>query len=229
MTTSFDTTLSKLGIGRTSGSTGTGTTASKGSATLGQDDFLKLMTAQLQNQDPFNPVDNNQMVAQMAQFSTLAGQTEMNSTLKAIADKLGATSPSEAMSWAGKTVLTEGSTAYARTSGGLAGAIELDGDATEVTVTIADANGKTLKTVNLGAQSQGTLNYDWDGTADDGSAAGDGPFKVSVLARGKDGAVAARPLIWAPVTSVSLPSSGDPVLNVLGVGQISPSAVRQVG
>ena len=53
-------------------------------------------------------------------------------------------------------------------SGGLAGAIELDGDATEVTVSIADANGKTLKTVNLGAQSQGTLNYDWDGTADDG-------------------------------------------------------------
>ena len=225
MTTSFDTTLSTLGINRT----GTHTQTNTGSTSLGQGDFLKLMTAQLQNQDPFNPVDNSQMVAQMAQFSTLAGQTEMNSTLKAIASKLGAVSPSEAISWTGKTVLTEGNTAYARTSGGLAGAIELGGDATDVTVSIADANGKTLKTVDLGAQSQGTLNYDWDGTADDGSAAGDGPFKITVQARGKDGAVSATPLIWAPVTSVALPASGDPVLNVLGVGQISPSAVRQVG
>lgn len=226
MTTSFDTTLTKLGINRTD--TGS-SSASAGSASLGQGDFLKLMTAQLQNQDPFNPVDNSQMVAQMAQFSTLAGQTEMNSTLKAIADKLGAVSPSEAMSWAGKTVLTQGDTAYARTSGGIAGAIELDDDATNVTVTIADAHGKTLKSVDLGAQGKGTINYDWDGTTDDGSAAGDGPFKISVVARGTDGAVAARPLVWAPVSSVSLPASGDPVLNVLGVGQISASAVRQVG
>ena len=225
MTTSFDTTLSNLGISRT----GTSTATSSGSTTLGQEDFLKLMTAQLQNQDPFNPVDNSEMVAQMAQFSSLAGQTEMNSTLKAIADKLGATSPSEALSWSGKTVLTAGDTAYARTGGGLSGAIELGGDATDVKIAISDSNGKTLKTVDLGAQSQGTLNFDWDGTTDDGSAAGDGPFKLTVVAQGKDGAVTATPLVWAPVTSVSLPATGDPVLNVLGVGQISPSAVRQVG
>ena len=57
---------------------------------LGQQDFLRLMTAQLSQQDPFNPVDNQQMVAQMSQFSSLAGVTETNTTLKTISDKLTA-------------------------------------------------------------------------------------------------------------------------------------------
>ena len=69
MATSFDTTLSNLGIGRTSTTPQVQTSAQ---TTLGQNDFLKLMTAQLKNQDPFAPVDNTQMVAQMAQFSSLA-------------------------------------------------------------------------------------------------------------------------------------------------------------
>ena len=57
---------------------------------LGQSDFLRLMTAQLTQQDPFNPVDNQQMVAQMAQFSSLSGITETNTTLKQISDQLTA-------------------------------------------------------------------------------------------------------------------------------------------
>ena len=57
---------------------------------LGQSDFLRLMTAQLSSQDPFNPVDNQEMVAQMAQFSSLAGVTETNTTLKTISDQLTA-------------------------------------------------------------------------------------------------------------------------------------------
>lgn len=63
----------------------------KGSAqrSLGQADFLALMTTQLKQQDPFDPVDNQAMIAQMAQFSSLAGISEMNDTLKAIADRMG--------------------------------------------------------------------------------------------------------------------------------------------
>ena len=60
----------------------------KSSDTLGQDDFLKLMTTQLQNQDPFKPTDNTEMIAQMAQFSMVTGQTEMNESIKAISGQL---------------------------------------------------------------------------------------------------------------------------------------------
>src|SRR5882757_10301405 len=153
MTTPFDSTLAGLGIGRTNSAPAVSTAAA--SQTLGQADFLKLMTAQLKNQDPFSPVDNTQMVAQMAQFSSVAGISEMNTTLKSIADKLAGTSTTDALSYVGRTVLTEGSAAYGRTAGGIAGAVELDGDATNVNVTIADANGSVLKTLSLGAQSKG--------------------------------------------------------------------------
>lgn len=57
---------------------------------LDQSDFLRLMTAQLSQQDPFNPIDNQEMVAQMAQFSSLAGVSETNTTLKSIAEQLAA-------------------------------------------------------------------------------------------------------------------------------------------
>ena len=85
----FDDVMTKLGIGRT-GATDKNAVAKGGKSTLGQSDFLTLMTAQMKNQDPFDPVDNTQMVAQMAQFSSLAGISEMSTTLKAIQDKLGA-------------------------------------------------------------------------------------------------------------------------------------------
>ena len=63
---------------------------SRGQATLGQGDFLKLMTTQLSLQDPFDPVDNKEMIAQMAQFSSLSGINEMSATLKTIASRLDA-------------------------------------------------------------------------------------------------------------------------------------------
>ena len=148
MTSTFDTTLANIGIGRTGATTPTVAPAGSGSQTLGQADFLKLMTAQMQNQDPFNPVDNTQMVAQMAQFSSLSGISQMNTTLQSIADKLTGTSANDALAYVGKTVLTEGDTAFGRTTGGIAGAIDVDSAASDVKVTIQDQNGNTLKTLD---------------------------------------------------------------------------------
>ena len=169
------------------------------------------------------------MVSQMSELSEVSGIGTMNTTLSGIASKLGATSTSDALSYVGKTVLTQGNTAYARSSGGIAGAVELDGSASDVNVTISDASGATLKTLSLGAQPAGTVNYDWDGTTDAGKAAGDGPFTVSVTAQDGGTAVTSRSLVWAPVSSVSLPTGGTPSLNVTGLGPVDVSAVRQVG
>ena len=226
MSSAFDTTLNNLGINRT---TNSAPVASSGSTSLGQADFLKLMTAQLKNQDPFSPVDNTQMVAQMAQFSSLAGITDMNSTLKAISDKLSGTSASDALAYVGRTVLTEGNIAYGRTSGGIAGAVEIDGDATDVNVTIEDANGQVLTTQHLGPQPKGTINYDWDGKNAAGESAGNGPFKVSVAAANGAAQVASRSLVWAPVASVAIPASGVAQLTVPGIGTVPVTAVRQIG
>ena len=224
--TSFDNTLAQLGIKRSSTSPAVSPAASQ---TLGQSDFLALMTAQLKNQDPFSPVDNTQMVAQMAQFSSVAGISEMNTTLKSISDRLGASSATDAMAYVGKTVLTEGDTAFARTSGGIAGAVELDGAASGLTVSIADASGQSLRTLRLGAQKPGTVSYDWDGMTDRGEAAGNGPFTIAIAAQNAGKPVAARGLVWSPVQSVSLPASGAPILTLPGVGPVPITAVRQIG
>ena len=225
MATSFDTTLANLGISRSSTAS---TVKASSSTTLGQSDFLKLMTAQMQNQDPFNPVDNTQMVAQMAQFSSLAGISEMSTTLKAISDKLGGTSTADAVSYIGKTVLTAGDTAYARSSGGIAGAVEVSAAASDVRVNIADASGAVLKTMSLGKQAQGTTSFDWDGKTDSGEAAGPGPYTVSVSAQNNGTTVGATGLVWAPVESVST-ASGAAMLTLPGIGQIPVTAVRSIG
>ena len=227
---SFDTTLANMGVGRYGATAPTPTTTAAAAQSMDQGDFLQLMTAQLKNQDPFEPVDNTQMVAQMAQFSSLAGISEMNTTLKAISDRLGAPTANEALGWIGRTVMTEGSTAYPRTGGGIEGAIELDAAASDVTVTIQGANGQTLRTVSLGAQPKGTINYDWDGTTDSGEAASDGPFTVKLSAQDAAGnKVVARNLVWSPVTSVAIGSDGNPILTLPGVGQVPITAVRKIG
>ena len=198
------------------------------SNTLDQTTFLKLMTTQLKTQDPFNPVDNTQMVAQMAQISTTSGISEMNTTMKAIADKLGVTSTGEALGYVGKTVLTPGSTAYGRAAGGIAGSVELAGAATDVNVTISDANGAVLKTMSLGRQAKGTIGYDWDGKDAAGAETGNGPFTVQVNAQNAGTTVGATGLVWSPVQSVST-TTGAAILTLPGLGEIPASAVRQIG
>jgi flagellar basal-body rod modification protein FlgD len=227
--TIFDSTMQNLGIDRYAGAASNIDTSQLGRTEMDQTDFLTLMTAQLKNQDPFEPVDNTAMVAQMAQFSSLAGISEMNSTLKALAEKMSGTSLGDAIGYVGKTVLVQGATAYPRTGGGLAGAVDLDKDATSVTITIQNANGETLRTVDLGAQSKGAIAWDWDGTTDSGEPAGEGPFTVKASARNVDEVVTSRPLVWAPVTSVSMGADGAPVLTLPGIGNVPLSAVWQVG
>lgn len=232
----FDTTLAGLGISRyNTSSTTSGTTLdTKDTSRLGKtdmdvSDFLSLMTAQLKNQDPFQPVDNTQMVAQMAQFSSLSGITQMSSTLKTIADKLGSSTLNDAIGYVGKNVLVQGSTAYPRTSGGLAGGVALEADATNVTVTIKDQNGNTLKTIEMGKEGKGAVAWDWDGKTDAGEDAGSGPFNVSVTATDGTGNVKAYPLVWAPVTAVAMGSDGKPSLTLPGIGNVSTDAVWQIG
>lgn len=225
---SFDDTLSQLNV-RRSGMAGTPEVKTALEAnSLGQDAFLKLLTEQLRNQDPFEPVKNENMVAQMAQFSSVAGISEMNKTLSAMAARLDSANAAQAIGYVGKTVLVEGDTAFPRTDGGIDAVVPLAESADDVTVTISDQNGSLLRTLQLGAQRKGDLDVAWDGKTATGEAAGTGPFKL-VATVVRSGQRIAQPVqVWAPVTSVSLGEAG-PMLNVASLGQKPLSAVRQVG
>jgi len=150
-------------------------------ATLDQASFLKLMTTQLKTQDPFQPMDSQQMVAQMAQFSNVAGISEMNAALKAIAAKLDAGRIGDASGWLGRNVLIASDFANRTGGGDYAGQVTLDAPADAVTIDLLDTTGLIVHTQTLGAQS-GTVPFAWDGKRD--GAAVTGPLRVRVSAHG---------------------------------------------
>lgn len=227
---SFDDTLAGLGINR-QGIAGTPKLQTAVEANmLGQDAFLKLMTEQLKNQDPFEPVKNENMVAQMAQFSSVTGISEMNKTLKSVAAQLGGANAAQAVSYVGRAVLVEGDTAYASENGSLSAVLPLSEPADEVVVQISDTSGTLLRTMNLAAQGAGDVDVEWDGKTDAGEAVSGGPFTIKATALRNGTRVASPVAVWAPVTSVSLGADGgQPMLNLAGLGPKPLSAVRQVG
>jgi flagellar basal-body rod modification protein FlgD len=230
VSTSFDDTLAKLGISRTGVASTPKVQTQQEANTLGQDSFLKLLTEQLKNQDPFDPVKNENMVAQMAQFSSVAGISEMNTTLKSVSAQLANANAAQAISYVGKTVLIEGDTAFPNQDGSLNAVLPLSESADDVQVQISDSAGNLLRTMNYGAQGVGDVAVDWDGKTDSGGAAPAGPYKLTASVLRNGTRVASPVNVWAPVTSVSLGSDGTaPTLNLAGLGTKPLSAVRQVG
>lgn len=220
---SLDELKERLGL-----STGKAASATK-SDTLDQTAFLKLMTTQLKNQDPFKPIENTEMVAQMAQFSSVSGIAEMNASLKAISARLGSNETAAALSYVGKSVLVKGDVAYPGADGGVTAFADIDQDASGVSVQISDASGNLLRTLQLGAHKAGQVAIDWDGKTDAGEAAGSGPFSIKATASTIGGTLAASTSVWTPVTSVNLPSDGSsPTLQLAGLGTRPLSDVRQV-
>ena len=221
----FDAVLDKLGVSKPAT-----TNAGIGSDTLDQTSFLKLMTAQLKNQDPFKPVENEQMVAQMAQMSSVTGIAEMNATLKNLATKFETSQATSATSYVGKAVLVPGNIAYPHGDGSVTAYGALDKAANDVMVSFTDIDGNVVKTMSLGAKSAGEFEIGWDGLDGNGESAGTGPYEVKVYAQRPGGTVEVKPQVWAPVVSVKLPADGSlPTLSVAGNGDVELSAVRQVG
>ncbi len=187
-----------------------------------QDRFLKLLVAQLNNQDPMNPMDNAQMTTQIAQINTVTGISQLNDTMKAMAAQATATQMLSAGNMIGRSVLTEGNT-LAVDSGSAIGAIELDGKATDVKVQVMTAGGTLIDTVSLGALDAGQHGFSLDAANYPTSQALQ--FKV-VATNGKD-TVATTSLMRDKVVAVGSDSAGV-TLTLLSAGVKSYSAVHAI-
>ena len=118
--------------------------------TLGQEEFLTLMTAQLQNQDPMAPMDNGDFIAQMAQFSTVTGITDMVSSMKAMAEEFRQFRVASVSNILGNSVLVPGDVTVADMNGELHGVFELEKTAIDTHVNFLDASMKQLESKNMG-------------------------------------------------------------------------------
>jgi len=167
--------------------TGTSSTSSlfSGSAAQMQSEFLTLLVAQLKNQDPNNPMDNTQMVSQMAQLSQLQATTNLNTTTSS---GFQMDSMLQAANKIGSKVLVSGSVVQL-TNGSASLGVNLGDAADSVTVSIQDSVGNTVDTMNLGAQSAGAIPLSWDGKTSSGATAPDGTYSFKVVAT-KNGSAA---------------------------------------
>jgi flagellar basal-body rod modification protein FlgD len=192
-----------------------------------QNQFLTLLVTQLQNQDPLNPMDNSQVTTQMAQLSTVSGINQLNSTVQALSASMATSQSLQATSMIGATALVPGDQ-LALASGKANGAVELTQPADSVAVTITDAKGNVVRTMQLGTQSAaGDINFQWDGTNDAGKAVADGTYTFS--AKAMSGTVQSSPttLSYGVVNNVGLTSSGT-TLGMGTLGNVALSAVRQI-
>ncbi|MCW5655629.1 flagellar hook capping FlgD N-terminal domain-containing protein [Hydrogenophaga sp.] len=158
----FITPIDTSTLGSTVGST-TGTGAKNATdPQASQDRFLKLLVAQLNSQDPLNPMDNAQMTTQMAQINTVSGIQELNATLKGMATQFGAMQQLQGTSLIGREALIEGSQlGFAGDVG--RGAMNLKTAADQVYVDIMGTNGEIVETLDFGALGAGQHAFNWAG------------------------------------------------------------------
>jgi len=203
-----------------------GGSAAIGSAAATEDRFLKLLVAQMKNQDPLNPLDNAQVTSQMAQLSTVSGLDKINTTLTSMISSLAAQQGVAAAGLVGTEVAVAGDR-IAVEDGKARGGFSLPANAEKVTVNIKDASGAVVRTMEMGAQKAGIQTFNWDGKDANGKAVANGSYTFSVEAIQSGKAVAATTLTVGTVRGV-IPASDGFALDLGASGMTSFASVAQI-
>ena len=149
---------------------------------LGKEEFLKLLSIQLQHQDPMNPLDNSEFIAQLAQFSSLEGITNMSTGMDSMSENIINMNKLNAASLIGKSVKVSGNALELGASGTAPIEYELSNDAARVTVSVYDGSGALMGNYEAGSARAGKNTFTWNGMDQAGNAAAEGPYTFSVEA-----------------------------------------------
>ena len=222
------------GTNPTSGSTSSGSSTANGgsasSVTLGGTDFLTLLLAQLQNQDPTSPVDSNEFLSQLASLSEVQGINQLNNSFSTLSSTLSSNQALQASSLLGHQVLAASSTGNLATAGAtLTGAVSVPQTSSQVTLNITNSAGVLVDSINLGAQPAGLANFSWNGETSSGSAAPAGTYTLSAQVAGVASGTAITTLVNGTVDSVTMGAGTTGLtLNVAGLGSVPYSSVQQI-
>lgn len=219
-------------IGLTTSSTSASTSTSKtgsSSSTLTQSDFLSLLTTQLSYQDPTKPVDNSQMVNQMAQISTVSGISSLNDSVSNLSTIVTSSQALMASSLVGQKVLLPSNTGYLAEGGSMTGVVATGTGASDLTLSIKNAAGSVVYQSSISGDQVGNVPFSWDGKDSSGNTLPEGKYTVSVngLVNGKSQELSG--LLYGKVNSVTLGSSSTSTsLNINGLGSISLSKILEI-
>jgi flagellar basal-body rod modification protein FlgD len=189
-----------------------------------QDRFMKLLVAQMKNQDPLNPMDNAQMTSQIAQINTVGGIEKLNRTVESLLAAFGAMQSQGALQLAGRDVMVKGDE-LALADGHARGGVEFGSSAASVSIEVLAADGSVVRTLPLGKVEPGVRTFEWDGRDGNGLPVEDGNYKFRVAPGAKGAKLDATPLAPAHVNAIS-PNGGKPVLDLGTRGNVPLADVR---
>lgn len=196
---------------------------------LGQQDFLRLMVAQVQNQDPLEPKTNGDFLAQLAQFSTNDGINNMQESLKQLSASLQSNQTLQASSLVGRKVLVNTDKMSLPKEGEVKAAVDIPAGVNHLVASVYSKTGELVRTIQLGQTEPGQHDFTWDGMNEQGQRAEAGQYNIKVTAQYNGKEVPLRTLVAAQVDSVSLGGQGDGVkLQVAGIGSVYLTDVRQI-
>jgi len=194
-----------------------------------QDQFMKLMIAQLKNQDPFEPQENGEFLSQLAQFDTATGISDLQTSFTNLSTTMQSNSALQASTLVGRDVLIPGGESYLTEGGTISGAVDLSASTSKLRIEITDSAGQTKRILDLEGHPAGEVKFDWDGKDADGNVLPPGKYSFKATSQVGNENVAQDVLISAKVDSVSLGGLGQPLkLNILGMGQVDFNSVREI-
>lgn len=171
------------------------------------DTFLSLLTAQLANQDPLNPVDSAQFTQQLVQYSQVEQQIATNDKLASLLNQSAAAGSAAAVSFIGKTAVFTSD--VARLSEGQAlWNYDITGAAGSANISIRDSNGREVYSENVVAEN-GAKTFTWDGRDSSGRAMSDGPYRIVITAKDANGdAVEPATTVQETITGIDFGTAG---------------------
>lgn len=202
----------------------TSSTSTKKNDELGKDEFMKLLITQMEHQDPLSPQDNTQYIAQLAQFSSLEGITNLNSTVNNFAVSLQSTQALQASMLVGRSVQVMSNAAELDGEKPVRGTVALESSSSDVLVAVYSAAGEYLGDIALGSREAGDVAFEWDGLDTEGEPFEPGMYQFQAYAS-YDGTYEAVDLYLSQnVTSVALNagSRGEIMLNISGMSEPVP-------
>ncbi len=197
---------------------------------LGQADFLALLTTQLANQDPLTPVDNKEFISQMSQFASLDSLQTLVTSFGELSNSLTSNQALQASSLVGRNVLIPGTEGLLMNDGVIAGQLNLDSDTTNIHFEIKDEAGQVVRSIEVGAQEAGDIDFIWDGNNNNGERMPPGLYTVAAYGQVGGATEQLKTSMVARVESVNLGGAeGKILLNLAGLGQIEFSEIKEIG
>jgi flagellar basal-body rod modification protein FlgD len=222
------TTVSQQLLDTMNGTSSASSSSSSTSATSGsslQNTFLQLLVTQLQNQDPTNPMDSSQMTSQLAEINTVTGIQQLNTSLASLSTQLSAGQNAQAALLIGSTVLAPGSSATVSSGTAPQLGVTVPAAASDVKLTITNSAGQVVNTLDLGAQSAGTIPVTWNGTDAAGNTVPDGTYTVSASSTINGQAGTATALVASKVQAVVQQPDGSAGLSLANGTTVALSSV----